>query len=108
MATNVGIEEAAPRGAGTSDLQELAKRHLWMHFSRQSVMTEGGGVPIIVKGEPIRASRRSAVWCLETVEQLWRVREMAIAEPERDAARKTFRWAVERYRQIAAECPEGS
>lgn len=32
-------------------LQEMARDHLWMHFARQSVMTEGPGVPIIVKGE---------------------------------------------------------
>ncbi len=31
-------------------LQKKAKDHLWMHFSRQSVMEEHG-VPIIVKGE---------------------------------------------------------
>lgn len=34
-----------------SDLQKKAKAHLWMHFSRQSVMEDGHGVPIIVKGE---------------------------------------------------------
>ncbi|MDE0545219.1 aspartate aminotransferase family protein [Microbacterium sp. C7(2022)] len=34
-----------------SELQQMAKDHLWMHFARQSVMTEGPGVPIIVKGE---------------------------------------------------------
>lgn len=32
-------------------LQEMARDHLWMHFARQSVMTEGAGVPIIVRGE---------------------------------------------------------
>lgn len=32
-------------------LQEKARDHLWMHFARQSVMTEGSGIPIIVKGE---------------------------------------------------------
>ena len=32
-------------------LQQKAKDHLWMHFSRQSVMEDGHGVPIIVKGE---------------------------------------------------------
>jgi len=32
------------------DLQQKAKDHLWMHFSRQSVVEEHG-VPIIVKGE---------------------------------------------------------
>lgn len=34
-----------------AELQQMAKDHLWMHFARQSVMTEGPGVPIIVKGE---------------------------------------------------------
>lgn len=65
-------------------------------------------VTVLVKNQPIRASRKSAEWCVEVIEQLWRVRESAIAESERDAARKTFRWAVERYRQIAGECAEGS
>ena len=32
-------------------LQAKARDHLWMHFARQSVMTEGEGVPIIVRGE---------------------------------------------------------
>ncbi len=34
-----------------AQLQEMARDHLWMHFARQSVMTEGPGIPIIVKGE---------------------------------------------------------
>ena len=34
-----------------AELQQKAKDHLWMHFSRQSVMEDGAGVPIIVKGE---------------------------------------------------------
>ncbi|MGF2950592.1 aspartate aminotransferase family protein [Microbacterium alcoholitolerans] len=33
-----------------SDLQQKAKDHLWMHFTRQSTM-ESHGVPVIVKGE---------------------------------------------------------
>lgn len=33
-----------------ADLQQKAKDHLWMHFSRQSVLEEHGA-PIIVKGE---------------------------------------------------------
>ncbi|MEV4738026.1 MULTISPECIES: aspartate aminotransferase family protein [unclassified Microbacterium] len=33
-----------------SELQAMAKDHLWMHFTRQSTM-EKSGVPIIVKGE---------------------------------------------------------
>ncbi|MCU1409452.1 MAG: aspartate aminotransferase family protein [Rhodoglobus sp.] len=34
-----------------ADLQKKAKDHLWMHFARQSVMEDGHGVPIIVKGK---------------------------------------------------------
>jgi adenosylmethionine-8-amino-7-oxononanoate aminotransferase len=41
--------ETAPR-TGSSTLQELAKRHLWMHFTRMSAY-EDHEVPIIVRGE---------------------------------------------------------
>jgi adenosylmethionine-8-amino-7-oxononanoate aminotransferase len=41
-------DHAASREA---DLQKKARDHLWMHFSRQSVMENGGGVPIITRGE---------------------------------------------------------
>ncbi|MHB1235183.1 MAG: aspartate aminotransferase family protein [Microbacteriaceae bacterium] len=34
-----------------SDLQQKAKDHLWMHFARQSVVEEGHGAPIIVRGK---------------------------------------------------------
>lgn len=34
-----------------AELQQKAKDHLWMHFSRQSVMEDGPGVPLIVKGD---------------------------------------------------------
>ncbi|WP_394278734.1 aspartate aminotransferase family protein [Microbacterium sp.] len=34
-----------------ADLQEMARDHLWLHFARQSAMTEGPGVPIITTGE---------------------------------------------------------
>jgi adenosylmethionine-8-amino-7-oxononanoate aminotransferase len=46
QSTNVGSSKFSE-----AELQQKAKDHLWMHFSRQSVMEEGGGVPIIVKGE---------------------------------------------------------
>jgi adenosylmethionine-8-amino-7-oxononanoate aminotransferase len=37
--------------ANEAELQRKAKDHLWMHFSRQSVMESGAGVPIITRGE---------------------------------------------------------
>jgi hypothetical protein len=65
-------------------------------------------VNVLVGGQPIRASRKSAQWCAATIEQLWKVRENNIAKEERAEADKTFKKAIEAYRQIAAECPEGS
>jgi 4-aminobutyrate aminotransferase-like enzyme len=35
---------------GGGDLQELAKRHLWMHFTRMGVY-EDSDVPVIVRGD---------------------------------------------------------
>ena len=46
MATT-GTQAAAPTETG---LQELAKRHLWMHFTRHGAYDDGD-VPIIVRGE---------------------------------------------------------
>jgi hypothetical protein len=61
-----------------------------------------------VAGKPIRASRKSALWCAGTIEQLWRARNQKIAENEREEAHQTFLRAIDHYRKIAAEAPEGS
>jgi hypothetical protein len=65
-------------------------------------------VTVRVAGRPIRASRQSALWCVGCIEQLWRARGRGIAAPEREAAHQTFLRAIEVYRKIAAEAPEGS
>jgi hypothetical protein len=65
-------------------------------------------VNVIVDGKPIRASRRSALWCAGCIEQLWRVRARVIAENERPEAEQTFQKAIRDYRKIAEECPEVS
>jgi hypothetical protein len=75
---------------------------------RQFPQLHSNPVEVIVAGKPIRASRRSALWCIACIEQLWRIRGDGIAAPERGEARRVFDWAIEQYRKIAAECPEGS
>jgi hypothetical protein len=82
-------------------------RSSWVAL-RQFPQLHTNPVNVIVGGEPIRASRKSAEWCVAVIEQLWRVREKAIAAPERPEAQRTFQRAIERYRKIAAECPAGS
>jgi hypothetical protein len=93
------------------------ERSSWVAL-RQYPMMHTNPVNVIVDGRPIRASRRSALWCVGVIEQLWRVRGTApagapptapfIAPAERDEAKKTFDWAIEQYRRIALEAPEGS
>jgi hypothetical protein len=65
-------------------------------------------VNVLVAGKPIRASRASALWCAGCIEQLWRSRSKTIAAAEREEAQQTFQKAIQLYRRIAAECPEGS
>jgi hypothetical protein len=65
-------------------------------------------VNVLIGGKPIRASRRSALWCAGVIEQLWRVRGDGIAAHEREEAHKTFLGAIDQYRRIAAEAAEGS
>ena len=58
----------------------------------------------MVDGKPIRASRRSAEWCLAAVSQCWSQKAVAISAA-RGAARKAYDHAREVYRQLIAESP---
>jgi len=49
MATSVETQAATP-AAEAAELQELAKRHLWMHFTRMGSFADAE-VPIITRGE---------------------------------------------------------
>jgi hypothetical protein len=82
-------------------------RSSWMAL-RHFPQIHTNPVNVIVGGKPIRASRKSASWCIGTIEQLWRARNGTIAAPERWQAERTFRQAIETYRKIAAECPDNS
>jgi adenosylmethionine-8-amino-7-oxononanoate aminotransferase len=42
---------ATVEGVATRDLQELARKHLWMHFTKMGAYGDGHEVPIIVRGE---------------------------------------------------------
>ncbi len=57
----------------------------------------------IVDGKPIRASRRSAEWCLAAVSQCWTQKAVAISAAERGAARKAYDHAREVYQRLIAE-----
>ncbi len=82
-------------------------RSSWVAL-RQFPQLHTNPVNVLVGGQPIRASRASARWAIECIEQLWRVRGRSIAAAERDEARRTYDKVIEQYRRIASEAPEGS
>ncbi len=58
---------------------------------------------VIVGGRPIRASRRSAEWCLACVDRCWTQKSPRVRAREVAAAARAYDHARERYRAIVAE-----
>ena len=80
-------------------------RSSWVAL-RQFPQMHTNPVNVLVGDKPIRASRQSARWCIETINQLWRSREKVISPQERDAARETFQAAIRRFERIATDAAE--
>jgi hypothetical protein len=58
---------------------------------------------VLVGDRPVRASRRSAEWCLRAVDQCWTQKARQISAKERGAAEKAYEQARRVYRKILAE-----
>ncbi|MFO0878068.1 MAG: CehA/McbA family metallohydrolase [Gemmataceae bacterium] len=59
---------------------------------------------VIVGGQPIRASRKSAQWCLDSIDRCWEQKKPAIRASERKDAETAYNQARAAYRAILAEC----
>jgi len=61
--------------------------------------------PVFVEvgGKPVRASRKSAQWCLNAVDVCWNAKKGNIRPEERDAAAKAYDAARQAYRKILEE-----
>jgi hypothetical protein len=96
-----------PADGAIHDLEfEVAvDRSSWIAL-RQFPQLHTNPVNVIVQDQPIRVSRKSALWCIETIELLWKNRGARIAENERAEAEAAFQRAIEVYRRIAAEADE--
>ncbi len=66
--------------------------------------------PIFVEvdGAPIRASKRSAQWCLDAVDRCWASKSPLIRNAELDAAKAAYDHARAIYRRILDESHEDS
>jgi hypothetical protein len=61
---------------------------------------------VTVGGKPVRASKKSAEWCLKSVDQCWSKKEPAIRSTEKEEARRAYEVAREAYKKILAECTD--
>ena len=60
-------------------------------------------VNVIVDTKPIRASKKSARWCIESIKLLWKNRNRVIAADEKVAAKAAYDRAIKKYEKIAQE-----
>ena len=58
---------------------------------------------VLVGDRPIRASKKSAEWCLKGVDQCWSQKSPRISPAERPVAEHAYDHARERYRRILSE-----
>jgi len=59
---------------------------------------------VLVDGRPIRASKRSADWCLKGVDQCWSQKERTYKPAEMEEAKAAYAHARAAYQKILAEC----
>lgn len=86
----------------TLEFQIPIERSSWLAV-RHFPQLHSNPVNVIVGGQPIRASRDSARWCIEMTELLWKNREKNIAEAERPEAEQAFQRTFSYFRGIADE-----
>ena len=79
------------------------KESSWVAL-RQFPQLHTNPVNVIVDDRPIRASAKSARWCIETIKLLWTNRQRFISVDERPAAKATYDRAIKIYERIAEEC----
>ncbi|HEV3082609.1 MAG TPA: CehA/McbA family metallohydrolase [Gemmataceae bacterium] len=58
---------------------------------------------VVVDGKPIRASKRSADWCLKAIDRCWQQKSRRIRAQEKDDAAKAYEAARVEYRKILSE-----
>jgi hypothetical protein len=59
---------------------------------------------VVLNGNNVRASRKSAEWCRKAVEASWKLRALRIRATEKAEAQAAFEHAGSTYDRIASEC----
>jgi hypothetical protein len=58
---------------------------------------------VLVDGKPIRASRRSAEWCLQGVDRCWSQKQRTYAPAEQEEAKAAYEHARQTYTRILSD-----
>jgi hypothetical protein len=58
---------------------------------------------VMVDGKPVRASRKSAEWCIKGIDKCWQEKVKAIRAAEQAEARQAYDVARAMYQKIAKE-----
>ncbi len=61
---------------------------------------------VLINNKPIRASEKSAEWCLKAVDQCWNQKSPQISDAEKADAQKAYLQAREAYKKILIETLE--
>jgi hypothetical protein len=62
---------------------------------------------VVVDGQPIRASKKSAEWCLKAIDRCWEQKSRAIRDKEKTAAAQAYEKARAAYRKISEQSLAG-
>jgi len=100
----VGTKNFAPRGPGHATYR-VVKKSSWIAL-RVLPSSHTNPVFVVVGDKPVRASRKSAEWCLKSVDQCWSQKERAIRPSEKEEASKAYDLARRAYRKIREEAAE--
>ncbi len=88
----------------TLEFRVPVARSSWVAL-RQFPQLHTNPVEVRIGDAPIRASRRSALWCIETIERLREQRQKSIRPAEQASALQAYDKAIGIFRQIAQEAP---
>jgi hypothetical protein len=95
-------EIAADGSLGDASFEVPIERSSWVAL-RILPAAHTNPVFVVVKDQPIRASRKSVEWCLASVDQCWSQKERTYAAAEKETAKTAYDHAREVYRARLAE-----
>ena len=93
---------SSPTAAARSDLRDDIERSSWVAL-RILPSSHTNPIFVLVAGRPVRASRRSAEWCLKGVDQCWSQKERFIRRDELEQAKADYEHARRTYQRLVTE-----